>query len=209
MSDAFGSLLLAWTAYVVGAASPGPSTVLIANAAMAQGRRHGLAVAAGVMSGSLVWGGVAAAGFAAALEGSAPLSETLRVLAGLYLLVLASRAARLCLAPPAAPPRTSASCGGPAAGYGRGALMHLVNPKAALAWLATIAIGAPAGASAWRAALVVATCAMLGVCIFGGYALLFATPLARRAYGRGYRLIEGAAALVFCAAGIALLLRRF
>ncbi|MCY1269883.1 hypothetical protein D9M70_183950 [compost metagenome] len=45
-------LLLVFTAYIVGAASPGPSNMRIMGVAMNQGRRPALLLAAGVVSGS-------------------------------------------------------------------------------------------------------------------------------------------------------------
>jgi threonine efflux protein len=87
----------------------------------------------------------------------------------------------------------------------RGLAMHLTNPKAVLSWLATVTVGIPAGASPHLAWVVVGGCMLMGVAIFGGYALAFSTPTARRVYARARRGLEGLLAAVFGMAGLQLL----
>lgn len=207
MTDTLHALLLAWMAYAIGVASPGPATLLIANTSMAHGRRNGLAVAAGVMVGSLFWATLAAMGLAVVLTAYGWLAGTFRVLAGLYLIYLAIVAGRKAFADAALAP-------GPVAGrrlsgdFRRGLFLHLTNPKAVFVWLATISLGMPAGAPASQAFLVVGTCVLLGSVIVATYAILFATARAQRAYRAAKRWIDGTTALVFATAGIALLAKR-
>ena len=49
-------LTIALTAYAIGVASPGPSNMAIMATAMSQGRQYALALAAGVVCGSVAWG---------------------------------------------------------------------------------------------------------------------------------------------------------
>ena len=86
-------LLIVFTAYVIAAGSPGPSTLRIMGVAMNHGRQAGLALAAGVISGSLFWGLSAATGVSALLARYAEALIVLKVFGGLYLLYLAVRAA--------------------------------------------------------------------------------------------------------------------
>jgi threonine/homoserine/homoserine lactone efflux protein len=58
-------MLLAYTAFAIGVASPGPSVLAVMGTAMAQGRARALALASGVVCGSLFWGLCAAFGLAA------------------------------------------------------------------------------------------------------------------------------------------------
>lgn len=51
--------------YIVGTASPGPANLSIANAAMNYGRKAGLMLATGVISGSLCWGALTGVGISA------------------------------------------------------------------------------------------------------------------------------------------------
>lgn len=53
-------LILIFTPYLVATASPGPSNMAIMGTAMKKGRGAALALAAGVVSGSMVWALLAA-----------------------------------------------------------------------------------------------------------------------------------------------------
>jgi threonine efflux protein len=83
--------------------------------------------------------------------------------------------------------------------------MHLGNPKSVMAWLAIMTLGVGAEASTGRVAAAFLGCVALAVVVFGGYALLFSTPLMVRGYARLRRWIEGALAMVFTGAGLRLL----
>ena len=90
-------LLVVFTAYVIAAGSPGPSTLRIMGVAMNQGRRAGLALVAGVISGSPFWGLSAATGISALLARYAEALIVLKISGRIYLLYLAFRAARSAL----------------------------------------------------------------------------------------------------------------
>lgn len=203
------SLLLVFTAYIIGAASPGPSNMRIMGVAMHHGRRSALMLAAGVISGSFFWGSLAAAGVSAVLTQYAQALVVLKMVGGIYLLFLAIKAGRSALtsdekfATQTAAPSVSAL-----RLYQRGLLMHLTNPKALLGWVATMTLGLGPGASTLTVAIILAGCAVLSVTIFCGYAIVFSTAPMIRGYRKARRWIEGALALVFGVAGIKLLLAR-
>lgn len=67
MSDQIRQLLLVYAAYIIAVASPGPSNMRIMGVAMDQGRRAALILAAGVVTGSVFWGMMAATGVSALL----------------------------------------------------------------------------------------------------------------------------------------------
>jgi len=87
----FALVLLAWA---VGGGSPGPATMAIAGTSMNRGRGPGLAVAAGIVSGSAAWGLAAALGLSALMAANAWIVEILRYVGAAYLLYLAFKAAR-------------------------------------------------------------------------------------------------------------------
>ncbi len=204
-------LLIVFTAYVIAAGSPGPSTLRIRGVAMSHGRRAGLALAAGVISGSLFWGLSAATGVSALLARYAEALIVLKVFGGLYLLYLAVRAARSAMtsnpATSTGPARTDPPPSS-AALYRHGLIMHLANPKAVLAWIALVTLGFGAEASWHDVATILAGCAVLSVTIFGGYALVFSTAPMIRLYRRARRGIEGVLAAFFGFAGLRLLFSR-
>jgi threonine efflux protein len=198
-------LALAWTTYLIGTASPGPSNMAIMGMAMNAGRRPALWLTLGILSGSWFWGVLAALGISQLLASFGAGLMVMKVLCGLYLLWLAFKSGRSALRPHAATAAHRQAAVDARSLYLRGLAMHLTNPKAVLSWLATVTVGIPAGASPHLAWVVVGGCMLMGVGIFGGYALAFSTPAARLVYARARRGLEGLLAAVFGMAGLQLL----
>ncbi|WP_255440427.1 LysE family translocator [Caenimonas sedimenti] len=208
MAELPAHLLLAWSAYLVGTASPGPSNLAIMATAMNAGRGPALYLAAGVVMGSWFWGLAALFGLSALLAAYSQALVALKILGGLYLLWLALKSARSAWSSHAPAPAQAPGSESPGREFLRGAAMHLTNPKAIFVWMSIVSMALPAGARASDAARVVAGCAVLGLCVFMGYALLFSAPPARRVYARLRRWFEGALALIFGYAGLRMLLSR-
>ncbi|AKK00504.1 MULTISPECIES: LysE family translocator [Pseudomonas] len=210
MSVDFHHLLLVFTAYIVGAASPGPSNMRIMGVAMHQGRQPALMLAAGVISGSFFWGSMAATGVSAILTQFAQALFALKLIGGLYLLFLAVKAGRSALTPDERLEKELAAA--PAVSgfdlYRRGLLMHLTNPKALLGWMATMTLGLGPQSTPETVVIILAGCAVLSITIFCGYAVVFSTAPMIRGYRRARRWIEGTLGLVFGAAGLKLLFSR-
>ena len=200
------NMAAAFAVYLVGTASPGPSNLAIMSVAMEQGRSRALSLAAGVVLGSVCWGMFAAMGFAELMRNSLALAWGLKLLGGFYLLWLAWQSVRQ-----AACAADAAKAGQGWAGLShkqallRGLLMHLGNPKAILVWLSLVSLAAPAAGGGGHGARVAAGCALIAVCVFSAYALLFSAEAARRAYLRSRRWLHGALALAFAWAGVRML----
>lgn len=203
-------LLLTFSAYLVGTASPGPSNLAIMGTAMSQGRPHALALAAGVMNGSLIWGLSAGFGLASLMQAYSWSLVIVKVLGGLYMLWLASKAARAAFATDAFDGATGMSVAGASlkGTYLKGLAMHLTNPKAIFVWLSIVALGLPPDAKTSDALVIVAGCALIALCVFFGYALAFSTSVARHIYRRVHRWFNAALAGVFAFAGVRMLLSR-
>lgn len=206
MSTSFlsANLLLAYTAYFVGTASPGPSNLAIMSIAATRGRQAAIAFALGVMSGSLFWAMLAALGLSAVLAAWSEFIVALKIFGGTYLLYLSFKSARTAL------DKKKADSVQPSAReeslrrlYVRGVSMHLTNPKALLVWTSIVTLSS--GTKGNALAAVIPGCALIGFLVFGGYALLFSIGGARRAYARARRALGWALAAVFGVAGISLL----
>ncbi|MGF1551300.1 MAG: LysE family translocator [Paracoccaceae bacterium] len=195
------AVLAPLAAFFVAAASPGPATLAVAATAMASGARAALALGLGLAIGLAAWGVVAAAGLGAVVAQSATALTILRVGGGLYLLYLAWGAARSALGP--AP--GAAAVPADARMVRRGLVLNLSNPKAVLAWLSVLALGAGPEAGAATLAVTTAACAALGAGIYATYALAFARPTVRAGYRRARRGIEAAVAAAFGYAGVRLI----
>ncbi|MFK5733012.1 LysE family translocator [Pseudomonas urmiensis] len=210
MTADFHHLALVFAVYIIGAASPGPSTMRIMGTAMRQGRRAALCIAAGVVSGSLFWGTLAATGISAVLTRYAHVLVFMKILGGAYLLYLGFKAARSASKTDAqiekeVPPSSDVGI----KLYQKGLLMHLTNPKALLGWIATMTLGLGPAATNSTVALILAGCALLSITIFFGYAIVFSTAPMVSAYRRARRWIEASLAIVFGSAGLKLLFSKF
>ena len=200
-------LALVYGTYLIATASPGPSNMAIMATAMRDGRLPALALAAGVITGSLFWAILTATGLSAVLTAYAQALFVIKIAGGAYLLYLAFRAGRSALKPVSdlagmtverAVPRYRSL-------YRQGVFMHIGNPKAILSWIAIMSLGFRADAPAGMVPAIIGGCAILGVTVFGGYALLFSTASMIALYTRLRRWIESVLSAVFAVAGLKLL----
>ncbi|GLS35101.1 threonine efflux protein [Mesorhizobium tianshanense] len=200
-------LLLVYTAYLIAVASPGPSTMAIMGVAMNQGRAAAVALAFGVVTGSMFWAVLAATGISTILTAYAEAIFAIKIAGGLYLLYLAYKSAKSALSADtrqtkAAPFTKKATL------YRRGVLLHLSNPKAVLGWIAIMSLGLRPDAPSSTFQAIIVGCAILGILINVGYALIFSTALMGRTYQKSRCWIEGTLAAIFGYAGIHLLLSK-
>lgn len=198
--------MLAYSAYFVGTASPGPSNLAIMSVAASRGRRAASMFALGVVSGSMFWATLATLGVSAALVACADLLVGIKLAGGLYLLWLAFKSARAAWLASPAGVRDVASDLSSARLYLNGVLMHLTNPKAILVWLSIVSLTSSQAGSVQYG--VIPCCAAIGFFVFVGYALLFSTALARQLYRRFQRAMNALLALAFGAAAVRLLMVR-
>jgi threonine efflux protein len=202
-------LMLVYATYVIAAGSPGPSNMRIMGVAMQQGRQAALTLAAGVVTGSIFWGVMAATGISVLLARFAEILTVLKIFGGFYLLFLAFKAGRAALiSGERAMVGARATPSSRTALHRQGLLMHLVNPKSVLAWIALVTLGLGTNACWQVVATILGGCAVLSVTIFCSYAVLFSTAPMVRMYRRACRWIEGALSIVFAFAGLRLLLAR-
>lgn len=200
-------LTLIMTAALIASASPGPATLAIAGTSMRAGRRVGLALAAGILTGSLFWSIGAAAGLSAVMLANVWLLELVRYCGAAYLLFLAFKSARSALMSGEAELQGLATASLRSA-YGRGLALHLTNPKAILFFGSLYAFGIPADATLSDLALIVIAIALQSTVVFFGYATLFSSPAIVRGYLKLRRWFEGAFAVAFGYAGFRILTAR-
>ena len=191
------SVATALGTFLVAAGSPGPATLAVAGASMASGRCAGLALGAGLAAGLAIWGVTMGLGFGVLVAQSPVFLAIFKVIGGGYLLYLAWMSGRSAMAQQAAPVALASG-----RAFRRGLILNLANPKAALAWIAALALGSGDGVAGWG---VVAACAVLGAVIYGIYAMAFALDPVRMFYARARRGIEVVTAGLFALAGLRLL----
>jgi threonine/homoserine/homoserine lactone efflux protein len=110
--------------------TPGQDTALTIRNTLLDGRRGGLATAAGVVSGQLTWALAASAGLSAVLLASAPVFTAIRVAGAAYLVFLGAQS--LVAAVGGARAARSARPQRRRAPYRQGVLSNLGNPKMAV-----------------------------------------------------------------------------
>ena len=202
-------LILIYTTYFVATASPGPSNMAIMGTAMKKGRSAGLALASGVIGGSMMWALLAACGVLTVLATFAQLLIVLKIGGGLYLLWLAFKAGKSALRRPDA---TEFAATGEKVAFVKlfrqGILMHIGNPKAILTWVAIMSVALKPDAAASTLPMIIIGCAAICVFVFCGYALLFSTAVMAAFYRRIRRGLDALLACCFAVAGLKLVLSR-
>lgn len=186
-------------AALVASASPGPATLAIAGASMHSGRARGLALAAGVLTGSLMWSCAAALGMGALMLANAWAFEIMRYVGAGYLAWLAWKSARSALRP-GATVAAAGAVGNARRAYAKGLALHLTNPKAILFFGSLYAVGIPPTATPGDVVTVLLSVAAISASVFHGYALLFSTPALTAAYARARRGFDAICAAFFALA---------
>lgn len=193
----------------LGAASPGPSFVMVAREAVSTSRLNALAAALGMGLGGLLFATAALLGLQALFQ-AVPLAYLLlKVLGGLYLAYLGYRIFRSAREPLALAVTDEAAGRPLRQSFLLGLSTQVSNPKTAIVYASVFASFLP-GAVSWTLALGLLLCVFLVE--FGWYAIvatLLSASASRRAYlrckgwvdrlagaimvGLGIRLIAGAA----------------
>ncbi|WP_417459783.1 LysE family translocator [Kordiimonas sp.] len=202
--ETLGPLLLSFLAYVIGTASPGPAILTIMMTAAGAGRAAGLRLAAGVMTGSVLWGIAATLGLSVVMSEVASALFVLKFVGGAYLLWLAYKSFCAALQPDQQAIGSIASEGY----FLKGLLLHLTNPKAVLVWGSILTIGMNEGSPVWVAPTILVVCSLLGAVVFTVYAFVFSTRRAMTGYLKARRPVQAACGLLFGAAGLKLVLSR-
>lgn len=196
-------LLSITVAIALGAASPGPSFVLVARTAIAAGRPAGLAAAFGMGIGGAVFAGLALLGLIALLAQVGWLYLGLKLAGGLYLCWLAFRLWR-----GAKQPLTVATNGIAERGIRRafsiGLLTQLSNPKTAVVYAGIFAALMPAQPSFWLAALLVPAVFVVECGWYALVAVAFSAGRPRALYLNAKHWIDRAAGGVMALLGIRL-----
>lgn len=199
-------ILLAYSAFLLGIASPGPNIMAVIGTSMGVGRASGVSLAFGVATGSFTWAVLTVLGLSALLSAYASALFFIKIFGGMYLLWLAYKAFKSATAP--GDIKAQQLDGGAPSPFGyavRGYVIQMTNPKAALAWIAIISLGLKPGAPLWVGATIVVGTFVLSLIIHTIYAVAFTTPVMVRVYGRARRYIQATLGAFFAFVGVRLL----
>lgn len=149
--------------------SPGPDFVIVLRSVLTSGRRAGMACAAGIGSGALVWAVVTSVGVAGLLAASAVAFTVVKLLGAAYLVLLgiqALLAARRGGYEQTAEPRAEQTRRSTFVAYRQGLLTNLFNPKVAVFFLALWPQFLPADATVADTAILAAVAGVVPVIWF-------------------------------------------
>jgi threonine/homoserine/homoserine lactone efflux protein len=182
--------------------TPGQDTALTIRNTLLGGRRNGVATAAGVVSGQLVWAMAASAGLSAVLLASAPVFTAIRLAGAAYLLLLGGQAllaaARGLHADHLGEPRRRAP-------YRQGVLSNLGNPKMAIFFTSLLPQFGASFGSMFALGLVFCTMTLVWLTAYG-FAVAKAGDFLRRPRIR--RMVDLVTGAVLAAFGIRLAVER-
>ncbi len=201
MSAELASLALALGIFMVGFISVGPNILSIIGTSMERGRPQGIALALGVATGSGLWATLTVTGMTALVTAYAWTVTALKILGALYLAWLAVKAFRSAA--------TSSDQLAPKAAKGgnlflRGLTIQMTNPKAALHWIAIVAIGLGPNAPLWVGLSLILSATVLSILGHLAYAITFSTRPVVAFYNRARRWIEAGLGVFFAFAAFKL-----
>jgi threonine/homoserine/homoserine lactone efflux protein len=178
--------------------TPGQDTALTIRNTLFGGRSCGIATAAGVVSGQLVWALAASAGLSAVLLASAPLFMAIRIAGAAYLVLLGVQALVAAIRgahrvdADAAPRRRRAP-------YRQGVLSNLGNPKMAVFFTSLLPQFGSSFAAMLALGLVFATLTLVWLSAYA-VAVAKATNFLQRSWVR--RALDAVTGLVLVALGL-------
>ena len=206
--DNIGILLSIAVAQLLGAASPGPTFMIVSNASIAGSRRLGLLAVCGVLLATLTWALLAAVGLGVVIARLPALYTALQVAGALYLiwlgvkmLVTALRQ-REALASRQVPSMSARE----AVRYGF--LTNILNPKSIAYYSSIFVVMLPSHASSWLLAAAVGTALCVSAIWWMSVALFFASNPIRESYRRARRWIDAVMGAVLIGLGVRLALSR-
>lgn len=202
-------ILLAYSAFLLAIASPGPNILAVIGTSMGAGRHSGVSLAMGVASGSFTWALLTVFGLSAVLATYASALFLIKIFGGVYLIWLAYKSFKSAASTHDIEAKELAGGRRSRLGYfKRGYVIQMTNPKAALAWIAIISLGLQEGAPFWVGGSIVVGTFILSIAIHILYAVAFSTPAMVRMYGKSRRVIQGVLGTFFALAGLRLLTDR-
>lgn len=170
--------------------APGPNLLTVAGAALGQGRCPAGFMAGGVATAVFIWVSLTALGLASLLAVYPPLLTAMKLLGGGYLCTIGLKALRAAAYGKDPAFRATAIALTPFGAWRRGLLVNLTNPKSALMWIAVTTFLFGSGLSAPEVLGFAPLGFVSALIVYGTYAFLFSTGVARRTYSRFARAAE-------------------
>ncbi len=192
-------------ALLLGAMSPGPSFLVVAQTSIAFSRREGLAAALGMGVGGLIFGSVALIGLQAILLQIGSLHLVLKVAGGAYLLYLAIGLWRSATHPIEVLASQGQRGSSLRRSFVRALATQLSNPKTGLVYGSIFAAFLPATLPLWIAMAMLCSILVVETGWYSIVAIVLSTGRPRAAYLRWKTWVDRAAGTVMGALGVRLI----
>lgn len=183
-------VLIALTGTILAQMAPGPNLLAVAGAALGQGRRAALFTTAGVASAIFAWVTLFAFGLGTVLALYPELLTLMKLGGGAYLLFLGLKGLRAAWTGKAPSLKAAETRRTDTQAFARGFLVNITNPKSALMWAAVTTVLFGGGLDAWGVLAFEPLGAGSALTVYGTYATLFSSGLARRIHTRFARIFE-------------------
>ncbi|MCV2402418.1 LysE family translocator [Marinomonas sp. C2222] len=203
------SLLSIGLAFFVIAVSPGPATLSNATIAMSRGRKISLIYGAGLSTGLVFWGIIAASGLGVILQQSVYLLMILKVLGGVYLIWLAFLSAKSAIKGDSLTINMESAPKDNSRWFIKGFLLNISNPKTVIAWMAALSVGLGENDSTAFLVLGVLVCVAVGFFTNALYSFVFSCNGVMALYQKANRWVNGVVAGLFSFAGLGLIRSAF
>jgi threonine/homoserine/homoserine lactone efflux protein len=191
------ALLTIAGAIAIGAISPGPSFVMVAQTALSTTPRNGRVAALGIGCGGLVFATAATMGLGATLAYAGPVFLVLKIAGGAYLLYLGVRLWK-------AGKHESTAESGPVPTrrtFLTAMLTQLSNPKAIIVYGSVFATALPLHPATWLLIALPVAVTAVEACWYLFVATVMSRPAPQQAYARGAKVIDRVAGVAMGSLG--------
>ena len=181
MPEAVLFLLPLMAAHLAAAASPGPSFLLIARTATAQGRQAAFWQCIGLGLGATIWAAAALFGLTLLFEVAPWTLSVLRYAGAAFLIWIALQLWRHADTPLGAE-GSARTVTGPRANIRRGLLLQLANPKVSIFFGSVFVTLVPPGTSVTMLTLLLGLIFLIEAAWYGSVTIFFAMPAMKKRY---------------------------
>jgi threonine efflux protein len=206
--DGIGVLLSIAVVQLLGAASPGPTFMIVSSASIAGSRRLGLLAVCGVLLATMAWALLAAIGLAVVIARNPAIYTALQVAGASYLVWLGVRMLMTALRQRETLANHQYLPVSAREAVRSGFLTNILNPKSMAYYSRIFVVMLPSDASSWLFAAAVGTALGVSAIWWMSVVLFFASNPIRQAYKRARRWIDGVMGVVLIGLGVRLALSR-
>ncbi len=176
---------------------------------MSRGRKISLIYGAGLSTGLVFWGMIAASGLGVILQSSIHVLMALKILGGLYLIWLAFLSGRDAIHPDNKSLQVESDSKSPFGWFIKGIILNVSNPKTVIAWMAALSVGLGSNDSTTSLLLGVIVCIVVGFATNALYSIFFSFNGVMAWYQNASRWINSVVSGLFAVAGVGLIRSAF